>query len=155
MTPPGAASTMESRSRASFLPSSRESPGPARSPAGAWVGVLSPSNTTTHLNSHSSPIKDAYQALKSTERISKSYLPSLATSCENMASDHERIMEKTQKIQIVYGGPTNLCQHSTTDLARGIMMNKRKQSVPSKARSFKQSKITSSFFAFNLSPTSR
>ena len=47
-------------------------------------------------------------------------------------------MEKTQKFHIVYVGPTNLCQHSTTDLARGIMNNERKQS-------FKHSKTTSSF----------
>ena len=30
-------------------------------------------------------------------------------------------MEKTPKFQIVYVGRTSLCQHSTTDLARGIM----------------------------------
>ena len=46
-------------------------------------------------------------------------------------------MEKTWKFQIVSVGPTNLCQHSTTDLARGIMPNECKQSVLSKARSFK------------------
>ena len=61
---------------------------------------------------------------------------------ENIASHRERIMEKTQKFQIVYAGPTNLCQHFTTNLARAIMMNK-------------HSKTTSSFFVFNLSPTSR
>ena len=60
-------------------------------------------------------------------------------------------MEKTQKFQIVYVGPTNLCYHSTTDLVRGIMTNERKQSVLSKARSFKHSKTTSSLFAFYLS----
>ena len=38
-------------------------------------------------------------------------------------------MEKTRKLHIVYAGPTNLCQHSTTDLARGITTNKRKQSA--------------------------
>ena len=54
-------------------------------------------------------------------------------------------MEKTGKIQIVYTGPTNLCQHSTTDLAR-VMTNERKQSVLSKARSFKHSKTTCRFF---------
>ena len=61
---------------------------------------------------------------------------------------HHHNMDNTQKFQIVYAGPTNLCQHSTTDLARGIMMNKRKQSVLSKARSFKHSKTTSSIFVF-------
>ena len=30
-------------------------------------------------------------------------------------------MEKTQKFQLVHMGPTNLGQHFTTDLARGIM----------------------------------
>ena len=67
------------------------------------------------------------------------------TCCENMASHRERIMEKTQKFQIVYEGPTNLCQHSTTDLTRGIMTNERKQSVLLKARSFKHSKTTNNF----------
>ena len=62
-----------------------------------------------------------------------------------MASDSERIMEKTGKIQIVYVSPTNLCQHSTTDHARGIMTNERKQSALLKARSFKHSKTTISF----------
>ena len=38
-------------------------------------------------------------------------------------------MEKTRKFQIVYAGPTNLCQHFTTDLARGIMTNEHKQSL--------------------------
>ena len=76
-------------------------------------------------------------------------------ACENMASDRERVMEKTRKFQIVYAGLTNLCQHSTTDLTRGIMMNERKQSVLSKVRSFKHYKTTNSFFVFNLSPTSR
>ena len=78
-------------------------------------------------------------------RIPKRYLPSLATSCENMASHRERKMEKTPKIQIVYEGTTHLCQHSTTDLVRGIMTKERKQSVLWKARSFKHSKTTSSF----------
>ena len=57
-------------------------------------------------------------------------------------------MEKTQKFQIVYVGPTNLCQHCTNDLARGIMTNERKQSALSKAWSFKHSNITSSFVIF-------
>ena len=39
----------------------------------------------------------------------------------------------------------NLCQHSTTELPRGIMTNEHKQSALSKARCFKHSKITSSF----------
>ena len=51
----------------------------------------------------------------------KSCRPSLAPSCENMASHGERIMEKTRKFQIDYVGLTNLCQHSTTDLVRGII----------------------------------
>ena len=51
----------------------------------------------------------------------KSYLPSLATSCENMASNSQRIMEKSRNFQIVYAGRTNLSKHCTTDLARGIM----------------------------------
>ena len=38
-------------------------------------------------------------------------------------------MEKARKFQIVYGGPTNLCQQSTANLARGIMRNERKQST--------------------------
>ena len=46
--------------------------------------------------------------------------PKVATSCENMASHRERVMEKTRKFQIglVYAGLTNLCQHSTTGLAQ-------------------------------------
>ena len=73
----------------------------------------------------------------------------------NMASHRERMMEETRKFQIVYADLTNLCQHSTTDLTRDIMTNERKQSALSKARSLKYSKTTSSFFVFNLSPTSR
>ena len=42
-------------------------------------------------------------------RIPDSYLPSLVTCCENMASNSERIMEKTGKFQIVYAGRTNPC----------------------------------------------
>ena len=38
-------------------------------------------------------------------------------------------MERTRKLQIVYVGFTNLCQHSTTDLARGIMVRVRLQST--------------------------
>ena len=95
--------------------------------------------------------------LKGTSRITESYLPSLATPCESMASHREQIMEKTRKFQIVYinAGLTNLCQHSTTDLARGLMMNEHKQSALLKARCFKHSKTTSSSFVFSLSPTSR
>ena len=66
-------------------------------------------------------------------------------------------MEKTRKFQIIYAGLTNLCQRSTTDLARGIgiMTNECKlQSALSKARYFKHSKTTSTFFVFNFSPTS-
>ena len=47
--------------------------------------------------------------------------------------------------QLVYVGLTNLCQHSTTHLTRGIMTNEHKQSALSKARSFKHSKTRSSF----------
>ena len=36
----------------------------------------------------------------------ESDLPSLATSCEHMASHREQIMVKTQKFQIVYAGLT-------------------------------------------------
>ena len=46
-----------------------------------------------------------------------------------MATHREWIMYKTRKFQIIYASPTNLCQHPTTDLSRGIMMNERKQSV--------------------------
>ena len=67
----------------------------------------------------------------------------------------ERIMKKSRKFQIVYAGPTNLCQHRTTNFARGIMTNERTQSVLWKARSFRHSKTTSSDLIFNLSPTSR
>ena len=45
-------------------------------------------------------------------------------------------MEKTQEFQIVYTALTNLCQHSTTDLVRGMMLNERKQSALSKALSW-------------------
>ena len=64
----------------------------------------------------------------------------LCTSCENMVSHRKQIMDNTRTCQMVYAGPTNICQHSTTDLARGIMTNERKQSVASKARSFKHYK---------------
>ena len=64
--------------------------------------------------------------------IPESYFPSLVTSCENMASARERIMEKIRKFQIVYAGPTNICQHFTIELARGIITNARKQSGLSK-----------------------
>ena len=36
-------------------------------------------------------------------------------------------MDKPQKFQMVYAGPTNLCERSTTDLARGMMANEREQ----------------------------
>ena len=67
-------------------------------------------------------LNNATNCVKGTSGIPESYLPYLTASCENMASYHEWIMEKTRQIQIVYAGP-NLCQHSTTHLARGIMMN--------------------------------
>ena len=50
-----------------------------------------------------------------------SYLPSLAKSCENMASNSEQIMEKSRNSQIVYVGHTDLSKHCKTDHARGIM----------------------------------
>ena len=62
--------------------------------------------------------------------------------------------EKTRKLQIIDAGPTNLCQHFTTE-AIGIMTKEHKQSALSKARFLKHSKITSSFVVFNLSLTSR
>ena len=62
---------------------------------------------------------------------------------------------KTRNFQIVYVDPTNLCQHSTTDLERGKMTNERKQSVLLQARSSKHSKLQATFFVFNLSPTIR
>ena len=93
--------------------------------------------------------------VKGKKGIPESYLPSFATSSENMSSHRERIMGKTRKFQIVYAGRTNLCQYSTTALTRGIMTNERKKTALSKARSLKHSKTTSSFFVFNLSPTSR
>ena len=49
------------------------------------------------------------------------YLPSLATSCENMVSISERIMEKSRNFQIFYVGCTNLCKYCTTTHARGIL----------------------------------
>ena len=42
--------------------------------------------------------------VKGTLNIPKRYLPSVATSCENMASHRERILEKTRKFQIVLPG---------------------------------------------------
>ena len=60
--------------------------------------------------------------LKVYKCIPDSYLLSLATSCENMGSNSERVMEKSRNFQIVYVGHTNLCKHRTTDHARGIIM---------------------------------
>ena len=63
-------------------------------------------------------------------------LPSpLTTSCGNMASQRERIMEKTRKFQNSLCRPYKPLSTSTTDLARSIMTNERKQSALSKARS--------------------
>ena len=45
--------------------------------------------------------------------------PPLASSCESMASHRERIIEQTR----------NICYHCTTDLARDIMTDERKQSA--------------------------
>ena len=45
------------------------------------------------------------EMFKGTQHIPESYLPSWATSCENMASHREQIMEETGKFQIVYAGP--------------------------------------------------
>ena len=50
----------------------------------------------------------------------------------------------------IYADPTNLCQHSTTDLARGIMTNERKQSALSKGRSFKHSKTMQTAFLYSI-----
>ena len=46
------------------------------------------------------PVKGTY--------IPESYLPSLATSCQNLASNSEPIMEKSRNFQIVYAGLTYL-----------------------------------------------
>ena len=54
-------------------------------------------------------------------------------------------MEMTQKFQIVYAGPTNLCQLPATDLTWGIMTNERKQSALSQVRSFKDSDLQAAF----------
>ena len=62
-----------------------------------------------------------------------------------MASHRERIMEKTRNFQTVYAGLTDLCQYSSTDLARGIMTNEHKQSMLAKVRSSKHSKTISIF----------
>ena len=59
-----------------------------------FVPYISNDNLCMLTNEHCT-VKDA-------ERIPQSYLPSLATSCKNMASHRDRIMEKTQKFQIVY-----------------------------------------------------
>ena len=51
-----------------------------------------------------------------------SYLPSLATSCENMASNSERIMEKSRNCQIIYAGRTNqLTNYETGDSPATIL----------------------------------
>ena len=73
-----------------------------------------------------------------------------------MASHRERKMEKTEKFQIVYAALVKPLStfSETTDLAIGIIRNESKQSALSKERSF-NSKTTSSFIVFNLSPTSR
>ena len=55
-----------------------------------------------------------------------------------------------RKFQTVYAGPTNLCQHSTTDFARGIMTNEPKQSALLKAQSFKHSKIIQAAFCIHF-----
>ena len=63
-----------------------------------------------------------------------------------------RTMGKTGKFQIFHAGLTNLCQHSTTDLARGIMTNElccRRYDLSNSL------KLQAAFFVFNLSPTSR
>ena len=49
---------------------------------------------------------------KGTSNIPESYLPSLATSCEYMASNSEQIMEKTRKFQIVYAASTKFCKQT-------------------------------------------
>ena len=67
-----------------------------------------------------------------------------------MASDRERIMEKTRKFQILYAGLTNLSQHSTTDLPRGILTNEHKQSALSKVTSFKHSKTIQAALLYSI-----
>ena len=50
--------------------------------------------------------------VKDTLNIPESYLPSLATSCENMASKPEQIMEKARKFQIFLSGCLNLSEQA-------------------------------------------
>ena len=48
-------------------------------------------------------------------------VPSLTTSCGNMASNSEQIMEKSRNFQIIYAGRTKLTfQNKPTDHVRGI-----------------------------------
>ena len=54
-------------------------------------------------------------------------------------------MEKTLKFQMGDEGPTNLCQHSTTDLATGLMTNEHEQSALSKVRSSNILKLQAAF----------
>ena len=49
----------------------------------------------------------------------------------------------------------NLCQHSTTDLARGTITNERKQSALSKTRSNILKRQAAFWYHVNLLPTSR
>ena len=59
-------------------------------------------------------------------------------------------MGKTRTFQIVYLGPTNLCQRPTIDLTRNIISNERKQSALSKVRSFNHSKVQTAFFCIQF-----
>ena len=67
--------------------------------------VLSEDPLPYHVRAH---------ALKVHTIFPKVTLTSLATSCENMATNSERIKETTRKFQIVNVGRTNLCKHCTT-----------------------------------------
>ena len=60
--------------------------------------------------------------IKGTWSIPISYLPSLATSCENMALNSERKIGKSRNFQIVYAGRTNLSKQTNWPLTKlGIL----------------------------------
>ena len=50
--------------------------------------------------------------------IPESYLPSLATCCENIVLNSERIMEKSINFQIIYAGRTNLSKQNNWPLTK-------------------------------------
>ena len=70
--------------------------------------------------SHNKGVYYSIRLYSRKQRFDNSYLASLATSFENMASNSERIMENSRNFHIVYVGRTNLCKHCTTNHARGI-----------------------------------